>query len=236
MNITAQQENFIKLIDATNTHDLAAGKWLVRSPHCTINGIIDGGIIHLHFACSITFSDCLVTLLQRAADPNYPDDSGQTPLHYGSSVLDITDLVQPLLGHRANLALMDHAGQTALHVAASRGLPNIIKLLINRSAHIGVRDSRHRTPLHNASLSCDVASVLALLSAGADPHAVDAASLSPRTRSRALPFKLSKSRCQCSFNRKDDPIFGSTSSGHESAAKNAPDRASDHSCTSKMRS
>ena len=236
MNITAQYGNYFELIRAIEEHNLAVVQWLVRSPHCAINATHEDGQTPLHHACGNIFWDCLETLLQNGANPNLPDDRGKTPFHYVAAYPLTIEMIQPLLDYGANLALTDHEGHTALHVAASQGHSQIIQLLINRGARVHECDSRQRTPLHNAAFSCNAASVLALLGAGADPHAVDAASLSPRTRSRALPFKLSKSRCQCSLNRKDDPIFGSTSSGHESAAKNAPDRASDHFCTSRMRS
>lgn len=48
-----------------------------------------------------------------------------------------------------------------------------VRRLLAGGAHVDVRDRNGATPLHQAAMVNDPASVLVFLKAGADPHAVD---------------------------------------------------------------
>ena len=58
---------------------------------------------------------------------------------------------------------------TPLHVAAIHGHERIIQLLLSHKADVNSRSRTEATPLHAASQEGHLASVVALLQAGADP-------------------------------------------------------------------
>ena len=62
----------------------------------------------------------------------------------------------------------DYIKQTALHWAAKRDFPDIIKILLHYGAYIDAKDSCNRTPLYLASRAGNVRSVKALLAEHAD--------------------------------------------------------------------
>ncbi|KAH0539042.1 hypothetical protein FGG08_004388 [Glutinoglossum americanum] len=60
----------------------------------------------------------------------------------------------------------DENGQTPLHVAASRGLSGVVKILLRDGADKEARDYKRQTPLHLAVSNGDVDTVLKLLGPG----------------------------------------------------------------------
>ena len=74
-------------------------------------------------------------------------------------------------------------GETALHLAAYRGLPDMVACLIGRGANPEARDKSGWTPLHYAAYVGSLKAVEALLKFGADREAKTAADLFARPRS-----------------------------------------------------
>lgn len=76
--------------------------------------------------------------------------------------------LQTMLAHSANLALKTDGGQTPLHVAASKGNPEVVQALLQTGANKDAQATNGRTPLHYAAESGHLAIVQALLQAGAN--------------------------------------------------------------------
>jgi ankyrin repeat protein len=89
-----------------------------------------------------------------------------------------------------------YAGDTALHIAAAAFRRDVAALLVERGAHVRARNRRGAEPLHYAADAnrsdgtAQAQTIEYLISAGADPNAVDRSGVSPlhravRTRSAA---------------------------------------------------
>lgn len=59
----------------------------------------------------------MTLLLKHGANPNEPDASGVTPLHYAAEV-GTTEIVRALVSHKANVNVLDTLGSSPLDVAA----------------------------------------------------------------------------------------------------------------------
>jgi ankyrin repeat protein len=90
----------------------------------------------LHLACYLGDCKCcraeeLVRLLVRkGANVNVQDDQGRSPLMVAPSVA----IAKLLLEHKADLALLDKDGYSAVHLQCSSGRCGVIKLLIKRAS------------------------------------------------------------------------------------------------------
>ncbi len=102
-------------------------------------------------------------LLKRGADPNIPDDRGQTPLMNAS--LEVSRL---LLAARANVRARDNDGETALMNAADSAAK--IRLLVAWGARVNARDDEGNSAIINCQ---NKAALKTLLAYGADINAVD---------------------------------------------------------------
>jgi len=109
-------------------------------------------------------------LLERGADPNAQDSTGQTPLH----LADNPESIRLLLERGALLDAQDRTGQTPLHKAMEMVTifrhPETIPLLLQRGADPDVQDSHGQTPLHLAAMRNDPENIRLLLQRGADPY------------------------------------------------------------------
>ncbi|KAH0547754.1 hypothetical protein FGG08_000011 [Glutinoglossum americanum] len=115
-------------------------------------------------------------LLERGAELESKDDEyGQTPLSWaanrGHKAIAIVKL---LLERSAQLESKDDAyGQTPLSWAANRGHKAIVKLLLERGAELGSKDTYGRTPLSWAAERGHEAVVKLLLERGAELESKD---------------------------------------------------------------
>jgi ankyrin repeat protein len=78
-----------------------------------------------------------------------------------------------------NLGEEQKSGDTCLHKACAGKHLELVKLLLGRRAHVGIKNKVFRTPLHVAAEAGDVAVVAALLKHSADPEALDKVTLPP---------------------------------------------------------
>ncbi|KAF5536076.1 ankyrin repeat [Fusarium mexicanum] len=106
----------------------------------------------LHFACSSGNQKLVELLLNNGADPGLYDDEGYLPLfsalsqdHAGISIRLLQDHVKP--GH---LLVIQTSQSTALHVACRFASPQVVEVLLERSADPNISDSHGNTPLHEA--------------------------------------------------------------------------------------
>lgn len=112
-------------------------------------------------------------LVSAGAEPNErsPYDG---PLHVAAR-FGPPELVTALLDAGADIELKGYGGMHPLHVAALAGQHKILSMLLTRGAKVDALDNIGRTPLMTfvSGAVDDIASLKALLAAGADPNLED---------------------------------------------------------------
>jgi uncharacterized protein len=109
-------------------------------------------------------------LLAAHADPNARDLSGNTPLTFLLAFKSPIARVQGLLDRGADPNLRGHDGFSPLELAASRGTPEVIELLLSKGAHFDKIEQQ--AALREAVYANNVDNVVGLLKRGADPNAL----------------------------------------------------------------
>ncbi|XP_059819293.1 ankyrin repeat domain-containing protein 39 isoform X3 [Hypanus sabinus] len=116
-----------------------------RSVHQTLEEMdFDRGIWSA--ACNGEFSK-VQSFLEKGTDPNSPDLSGYTALHYASRRGDY-QICEYLLKKGANSNAQTKGGATPLHRAAYCGHLPVLKLLLSYGATPAITDDDGATPLH----------------------------------------------------------------------------------------
>ncbi|XP_072122851.1 ankyrin repeat domain-containing protein 39 [Mobula birostris] len=119
-----------------------------RSVHQTLEEMdFDRGIWSA--ACNGEFSR-VQSFLEKGTDPNSPDLSGYTALHYASRRGDY-QICEYLLKNGANSNAQTKGGATPLHRAAYCGHLPVLKLLLSYGATPAITDDDGATPLHKAA-------------------------------------------------------------------------------------
>ena len=126
-------------------------------------------------------------LLQKGADINFKDASGNTILHK-AVLTGNSQAVEILINEGANVNAQDAKGVTPLYKAALEGNKNSINMLLKAGAQMKARkeggrasvrlDDAHKnaskeTPLHYAARNGEASSIEALLGKGANINAID---------------------------------------------------------------
>jgi len=112
-------------------------------------------------------------LLEGGADPGAGDAHGRTALHLAAMGKD-TYWLDELLRRGTSPDLPNTITQEPpLFDALRARVPENIDLLLEGGARLDTRDRNGTTPLHQAAMVNDPASVLKFLEAGADPAAAD---------------------------------------------------------------
>lgn len=125
----------------------------------------------LHIAARKKAPNLAGLLLQKGANVNLVDKSGDTPLHIAVK-REAREIVLLLLDHGVDTEIRDRNGHTALHAALSGWMnEDILSILIEKDVYIEARDSSGRTPLHNAVLRNLQTTARSLISHGADVNA-----------------------------------------------------------------
>ncbi|POR35407.1 Ankyrin repeat domain containing protein [Tolypocladium paradoxum] len=111
----------------------------------------------------------LRVLLQRGADINEKNGSGQTALHFVASKKNM-DIARLLLGTKppASTRVRDRRGQYPIHRAAAVGSAPMINLLLKNRSPLNPTDNEGYTPLHHAVAEGHADAAVALLREGAD--------------------------------------------------------------------
>ena len=151
----------------------------------------------LHFAVMRNNAEALQRLATAGAFLDKGDYGGQTPLMeaaYGRGEAHL-NAFKALLDCGASLTAVNGRGETALHVAASKGDAGKVALLLDRGANPNIADQRGRTPLMSAVEHSDLAMVVRLLESGANVLAEDQAGLGPlkiafRKKAQAQSLRL----------------------------------------------
>lgn len=131
---------------------------------------------------------------QIGADTESRMVNGRSPLHL-AVINDNPEVVKALLQAGAYVEHRDHSrGQTPISEAAEYGFAHMINILLEARkgespVDVETRSSAGLTPLHFACRFNSLKSVKALLSAGADPDAVDVAAATVASRLGSLAIK-----------------------------------------------
>ncbi|CAG9331330.1 unnamed protein product [Blepharisma stoltei] len=129
-------------------------------------------------------TDIVKLLLEKGADPNIPNEIGETPLHHAADNNEY-EIAKLLLENNANPNLFTNENETALHQATFRGQVKIVELLMSKGANPNIVNNYGKTSLHTAAEYDQIECVRILLSYGADQFIVD--------HEGRLPIDLSKS-------------------------------------------
>ncbi|XP_014259786.1 palmitoyltransferase akr1 isoform X2 [Cimex lectularius] len=139
----------------------------------------------IHWACRKGHSAVVQVLLQAGVAVNAADFKGLTPL-MTAAMFGRAATAAYLLGMEALNHLTDINGDSALHWAAYKGHPDLIKLLMYSGIDLQKVDNFGSTPLHLACLSGNVDCVKILC----EKSKID---LEPRDKNGKTPLMLAKS-------------------------------------------
>ena len=145
---------------------------LLDNPFTNVNEEDNSGQTALFIAVEGSGDQSLLSmLLDKGADVNHQDQSGKTPLMVAAlSGRDCNVLLQ----HGANVATVDHAGNTALWYAASVGSATAASsLLQGGSSVVNQPGEKGKTPFAIACWNTHPEVARILLAHGADPNIKD---------------------------------------------------------------
>ncbi|KAE9421899.1 hypothetical protein Angca_005586, partial [Angiostrongylus cantonensis] len=114
-----------------------------------------GDLTPLHLAAFYSYRPVSQTLIEAGADIEAKDACLRTPLHLAANSTEDSGeyTLECLIGSNAAVNVADKCGLTPLHLAASKGLANMVALLLESGAKVDNPDLRGRNALHLAALS-----------------------------------------------------------------------------------
>ncbi|XP_006815063.1 B-cell lymphoma 3 protein-like isoform X2 [Saccoglossus kowalevskii] len=92
----------------------------------------------LHSACTGIHDDVLTFLLEKGLKIEDKDKNSYTPLHYATYHGKNIEVVNVLLRNNCNIEAKSSDGETALFLASWKGNADIVRLLIQSGANLGV--------------------------------------------------------------------------------------------------
>ncbi|KAF5571075.1 serine threonine phosphatase 6 regulatory ankyrin repeat subunit a [Fusarium phyllophilum] len=104
----------------------------------------------LHIAVEIEDGGTIAELCDKHFSINARDQSGRTPLHYALAASKVTMAKSLVEAFGADPAIKDSQGMTPLLLSVSRGLMDMVKLLVCRNHELLEKDSDGDTALHVA--------------------------------------------------------------------------------------
>ncbi len=136
----------------------------------------------LHLAAGEGNSELVLCILAAGADPNLPDNEGETSLHWAADrPSDSSATVRVLLAYGANPDARNLLGETPLHFAMTWEVVAVVQALLEGAADPNLPDNEGDTPLHRVvdRPSDSSATVKVLLAYGANPDGRDQAGRTP---------------------------------------------------------
>eukprot|EP00051_Salpingoeca_urceolata_P018264 m.255300 g.255300 ORF g.255300 m.255300 type:complete len:379 (+) comp19159_c0_seq9:78-1214(+) len=150
-------------------------KYLVERGGANVNKQSADGRTALHVACSKGNAEIIQWLCeQEGADVNVGNFAGETPLYHALYSRQASTALY-LLEHGADASALTVHGFSVLHMAASRGMSEVLaRLLQDGKADSNIRAAQGMTPLHCAAISGRTTAIEVLVQEGkADPSMED---------------------------------------------------------------
>ncbi|PWU05425.1 MAG: hypothetical protein C5B51_14275 [Terriglobia bacterium] len=173
-SLVAQEasERFYQAIRQNNLTELTS---LLKSG--SVNQKDARGGTPLLYAAAIGSLDAVHLLCVNGADVNAANDFGATPLMLA---IGEPEKAAFLIGRGADINARSKMGRTPLLLAAATdGVSQTVKLLLDRGATLDIRDNRQVTPLLAAAYANDFATLRLLLERGAHVNDKDADGYTP---------------------------------------------------------
>ncbi|KAM9967633.1 hypothetical protein ACTFIW_001717 [Dictyostelium discoideum] len=92
---------------------------------------------------------CVVSLLDKGADPNITNEMNENALHV-ASYYGLSEITQTLIGRGSNLEAKDKWGETALHKCVYQNHSKVLEILIGMGARINSENFEGESALHVA--------------------------------------------------------------------------------------
>ena len=116
----------------------------------------------LHVACKSLSSKVISLLIENGADVNAQDSTRMTCLHHmlltsgrlTENIEKVTECIQLLIKHKANVNIPDHAGCTPLHLAAMRAEESWVDTLISAGADMNAKNKEGVSVLYFIMKHC----------------------------------------------------------------------------------
>jgi ankyrin repeat protein len=133
---------------------------LLINSNCNVYTEDDNGDTAMHVAARRGMHSIVLLLAQRLANVDAFNDNGFTPLHKAVGVLGGIRTMYTLLDYGANVSASDVSGlpescrfpgNTPLHWAVIKGVPDAVQLLLERGADQSAKGSCGHTPLQLAA-------------------------------------------------------------------------------------
>ena len=113
-------------------------------------------------------------LLEITDDPATVIDNDGSSLLHKAAWGNLPELAKLLLNeYGMDIDIKDHAGRTALHVAAYQGNTRILKYLLEHAANVNAVDNEGRTPIFSGAYDGNLKTVKLLCEYGAKLHLKD---------------------------------------------------------------
>jgi len=181
---------------------------LLEHPNLESDSSDHNGWTSLHLAAHFGHEPVVRLLLERV-DPEPSDDTQWTPLHHAAQS-NYATIASLLLSKNVNADAFTKAGWSALHIAASKGHSETVRVLLEKAeANLPIGDGDGRTPLHLAASSGHAETVRVLL-AKADP------TVTTKDGKTALHFAAENGHAEVTraLVEAGAPVSGLTKDGH----------------------
>ena len=124
-------------------------------------------------ACAKGNSDVINVLLNAGPNPSIIESDGGACLHNAAHGDCGKEVVQPIIGHYADVNATNKYNQTSLMLACEKGNKDAITVLLNAGADPNIADDCYNTCLHYAARNDSCTEVLqAIISHGADKNVI----------------------------------------------------------------
>lgn len=177
----------IKLLHiAIGSRSLPVLKKILELKETNVNAQTKRGSTALHSAAGAHWKEGCALLLEKGADPNLMNSSGEAPLHVMCHHSGSAEIATLLIANKADLNLRGgKAKRTPLHILAAWGAHRgLLPVLLDAGANPNVKDANGNTPLHTAAASNYADRIKLLLTKNADASIKNTKGATPADLSR----------------------------------------------------
>ncbi|PVD35618.1 hypothetical protein C0Q70_02581 [Pomacea canaliculata] len=149
----------VLLMAITNHDEKFALEILKKDPKLATARI--QGETPLHFAASCGLLSIAQALVAAGANINEQNSDGNIPLYLSMSNAEVAEF---LIKQGCDVTIANKTGQTASHLAATKGCVPILNLLLSKGADFNSQDSNGDTPLHSAIFNSQISAAEVIIS------------------------------------------------------------------------